>query len=186
MVTTFEECNTCEVLDHNSTIETLKKEIEVLGAEKTRLTVEVGDLSTAHAEAQNLWKEADSLQKQVEAAKSAEALAVDHTSKANETASNLHKEIDAEKTSSLALQQQVGLLIERLEATKVLGLSAAKMYVDALGQFGGSTSNLPEEPTTFSLLSWLKAHVEKLPAFVGGAVDFGAFSRGTNYAKMLA
>jgi hypothetical protein len=45
---------------------------------------------------------------------------------------------------------------------------------------------MPEEPTTFSLLSWLKTHVEKLPAFVGGAADFGALAGTTNYAKMLA
>jgi hypothetical protein len=60
------------------------------------------------------------------------------------------------------------------------------MFVAALGQFGGSTSDMPEEPITFNLLSWLKAHVKKLPAFVGGAADFGALAGGTNYVKMLA
>jgi hypothetical protein len=60
------------------------------------------------------------------------------------------------------------------------------MYVAALGQFGGSTSDMLEEPTAFSLLSWLKAHVEKLPTFVEGAANFGALTGATNYAKMLA
>jgi hypothetical protein len=60
------------------------------------------------------------------------------------------------------------------------------MYVAALGQFGGSTFDKLEEPTAFNLLSWLKAHVEKLPAFVGGLVNFGALAGATNYAKMLA
>jgi hypothetical protein len=32
----------------------------------------------------------------------------------------------------------------------------------------------------------LKAHVEKLPSFVGGTVDFGALAEATNFAKMLA
>jgi hypothetical protein len=60
------------------------------------------------------------------------------------------------------------------------------MYVAALGQFGGSTFDILEEPTVFNLISWLKAHVEKLLAFVGGAADFGALAGATNYAKMLA
>jgi hypothetical protein len=126
------------------------------------------------------------LQKQVEAAKTAEALAVERASKANETVNNLHKEIDAKKKMSLALQQQVELLTWRLEAAKGLGSATTKMYVAVLGQFGGSTSNMPEEPTAFNLLSWLKAHVEKLPALIGGAADFGALASATNYAKMLA
>jgi hypothetical protein len=46
--------------------------------------------------------------------------------------------------------------------------------------------DMPEEPTAFSLLFWLKTHVEKLPTFVGGAADFGALADATNYAKMLA
>jgi hypothetical protein len=45
---------------------------------------------------------------------------------------------------------------------------------------------MPKEPTSFTLLSWLKAHVEKLPDFVGGAVDFGALASAINFAKMLA
>jgi hypothetical protein len=32
----------------------------------------------------------------------------------------------------------------------------------------------------------LKAHVEKLSTFVGGAIDFGALAGATNFAKMLA
>jgi hypothetical protein len=59
-------------------------------------------------------------------------------------------------------------------------------YSAVLGEFGDSTSALSEEPSAFNLLSWLKAHVEKLPSFVGGAVDFGALARATNFAKMLA
>jgi hypothetical protein len=60
------------------------------------------------------------------------------------------------------------------------------MYIAALWQFGGSTSDLLEEPSAFSLFAWLKAHLEKLPAFVRGAVDFGALVGATNFAKMLA
>jgi hypothetical protein len=165
------------VLDRNEAIETLKTEVEVLGAEKTRLMTEVVGLSTARAE---------SLRKQVEAAKTAEALAVERTSKDNETADNLRKEIDAKKKSSLALQQQVELLTGCLEAVKGLALATVKMYVAVLWQFGGSTSDMPKEPISFSLLSWMKAHLEKFPTFVGGVVDFGALAGATNYAEMLA
>jgi hypothetical protein len=88
-------------------------------------------------------------------------LAVERLSKANETANNLCKETDAEKKSSLALQRQVELLTGRLVATKGLALATVKMYMAMLGQFSGSTSGMPEEPTAFNLLSWLKTHVEK-------------------------
>jgi hypothetical protein len=62
-------------------------------------------LSTARTEAENIYKEVESLWKQVEVAKTMEALPVERASKANETTDNLRKETDAEKKSSLALQQ---------------------------------------------------------------------------------
>jgi type II secretory pathway component PulC len=54
MAVALEERSTHEVLDRNEAIETLKTEVEVLVVEKTRLMAEVGGLSTAHAEAENL------------------------------------------------------------------------------------------------------------------------------------
>jgi hypothetical protein len=78
------------------------------------------------------------------------------------------------------------MLSARLKATEELALATAQAYLAVLWEFGGSTSALPEEPSAFNLLSWLKAHVEKLSSFVGGAVDFGALARATNFAKMLA
>jgi hypothetical protein len=60
------------------------------------------------------------------------------------------------------------------------------MYIAALWQFGGSTFDLPEETSAFGLFAWLKVHLEKLPSFVGGTVDFGALAGATNFAKMLA
>lgn len=59
------------------------------------------------------------------------------------------------------------------------------MYKEALVQFGGLTSNLPEGGLAFDQLSWLKAHVQKLPSFVGWAIDYDALAGATNYAKML-
>jgi hypothetical protein len=38
----------------------------------------------------------------------------------------------------------------------------------------------------FNIFSWMKDHFEKLPAFVGGAIDFGALAYAMNFAKMLA
>jgi hypothetical protein len=185
MVVALEERNTRVVLDWNGAIKALKREIEVLEAKKTRLMAEVGGLSTACVKTEDLRKEADLLKKRVEDAKGAEALAIERALKANETTDNLRKELDAKQESNLALQQQVALLMERLEATKGQGLATAKMYVAALGQFGGSMSDMPKELTAFNLLSWLKAHVEKLPAFIRGTTDFGALASATNYAKML-
>jgi hypothetical protein len=76
--------------------------------------------------------------------------------------------------------------MRRVHEAKAVGLAAAKLYVDALEQFGGSTSSLPEELSAFNIFSSLKAHFEKLPSFVEGAVDFGALASATNFAKMLA
>jgi hypothetical protein len=66
------------------------------------------------------------------------------------------------------------LLTKRLEAAKELGQTMVDLYVAALWQFSGSTSDLPEEPSALSIFAWLKVHLEKLLAFVGGAVDFRA------------
>jgi hypothetical protein len=163
----------------------LKKEIEVLEAKKSRLLVEVGGLSATRANAKNLRKEVESLRKEVEDARGVKAVSAERASKAARTAESLRKAIDAEKELGLMLQQQVGLLTRCLEATKELGLTMVKMYVDTLGQFGSSTFDLPEEPTAFSLFTWRKAHLEKLPTFIGGAADFGALAGTTNFAKMV-
>jgi cell division protein FtsB len=48
MATALEE-RSHEVLDRNEAIEALKKEVEVLVAQKTHLTAEVGGLSSACA-----------------------------------------------------------------------------------------------------------------------------------------
>jgi FtsZ-binding cell division protein ZapB len=75
MAAALEERNTREVLDRNEDIKALKMEVEVLVAEKTRLTAEVGGLSSARAEVENLRKETNLLKKQVEDAKGAKAIA---------------------------------------------------------------------------------------------------------------
>jgi chromosome segregation ATPase len=105
MAAALEERSTRVLLDRNDTIEALKKEIEVLEAEKTRLSVEVGGLRTARADADDLCSQVETLTKQLEDAKAAEVLAIEHAQRANETADNLHKEVDAEKKSGAALQQ---------------------------------------------------------------------------------
>jgi hypothetical protein len=84
------------------------------------------------------------------------------------------------------LKTQVVLLSKHLEDAKDVGLAAAKLYAGTLEQFGGSTSSLPSKPSAFNIFSWMKANFEKLLAFVGGAVDFGALAFATNFAKMLA
>lgn len=78
------------------------------------------------------------------------------------------------------------MLTKCLEDAKAVGLAAAELYIGALGQFGGTTSSLPPDPSAFSILSWMRANFAKLPDFVGGVVDFGALCAATNFVKMLA
>jgi metal-sulfur cluster biosynthetic enzyme len=105
MAVALEECSTRELLDCNDAIEVLKKEIEVLEAEKTHLSVEVDGCRTACANADNIRAQVETLTKQLEGAKAGEVLVVERAQKANETADNLHKEVDAENESGAMLQQ---------------------------------------------------------------------------------
>jgi hypothetical protein len=66
-----------------------------------------------------------------------------------------------------------------------LTLLTAESYKAGVEKFGGSTSDLPKERSAFKLLSWLKAHLEKIPSFVRGAIDFAALASATNFAKIL-
>jgi hypothetical protein len=174
-----------EVVDYNLAIEALKKEVETLEAEKTRLAGEVGGLCITHAKLEELQKKVDLLNKEVEGMKVAEELAMEHALKVIEMADNLRKEVDAERESSAALKAQVDMLTKRLEDAKAIGLAVAELYVGALEHFGGSTSSLPSEPSAFNIFSWMKANFVKLPDFVGGTVDFGALASATNLSKML-
>ena len=122
----------------------------------------------------------------MEGANAAEVLAGECALRAIETAKNLRKEVNAKRESSAALKAQVGLLSKCLEDAKEVGLTTTKLYASTLEQFGGSTSLLPSEPSAFGIFSWMKANFEKLPAFVGGAIDFGALASAMNFAKMLA
>ena len=170
-----------EVVDHNLSIEALKKEVDTLQAEKTRLVGEVGGLRTVCAELEEFQKKVDLLNKEVDGTK-----AVERTLKAIELADSLRKEVDVERESGATLKVQVDMLSKRLEDAKSIGLVAAELYVGALEQFGGSTPSLPSEPLAFNIFSWLKANFMKLPDFVGDAMDFGALAFATNLSKMLA
>jgi hypothetical protein len=72
-----------------------------------------------------------------------------------------------------------------MDALEGLALITTKTYKAAVEKFGGQTSALPEEASAFNLLTWLKYHVEKVPSYVGGAVDFAALASATNFGKML-
>ena len=101
-------------------------------AEKDRLVGEVGGLSAARIDLENLQKKVESLNKEVEGAKAVEALADECALRAIETAENLRKEVNAERESSAALKEQVGLLSKRLEDAKEVGLTTAKLYAGTL------------------------------------------------------
>jgi hypothetical protein len=72
-----------------------------------------------------------------------------------------------------------------MKAQEGLALITAETYKVALEKFGGQTSTLPEEASAFNLLTRLKSHMEKVPSFVGGVVDFAALASTTNFGKML-
>ena len=98
---------------------------------------------------------------------------------------SLNKEVDAEREFGVAMKAQVDMPTRHLEDAKTVGLVVVELYVGALEQFGGSTSSLPSNPSTFSIFSWMKANFLKLPDFVGGAIDFGELASATNLSKML-
>lgn len=65
------------------------------------------------------------------------------------------------------------------------GAEAARLYREALEGFGGTTSELLEDKSAPALMECLRSHIQKLPNFMGGAIDFGALAGATNFAKML-
>jgi predicted nuclease with TOPRIM domain len=110
MAVAVEERMTMNMLGRNNAIETLKREVEVLGDENTKLSAEVTRLSAEASEVADLHLKVASfhegkkraegevarLKMHVEEAQTSEVLAVEHASKANETCDNLwsalHKE----------------------------------------------------------------------------------------------
>ena len=98
-------------------------------------------------------KKVDLLNKEANGAKAAEQLAAERTLKAIEAANSLLKEVDAERESGAPLKAQVDMLSKRLEDVKSIGQAAAKLYVGALEQFGGSTPPLPSKPSAFNIFS---------------------------------
>jgi hypothetical protein len=199
MALAMEEHTTTEMLGQNNAIKMLKREVEVLGDENTKLSAEVSRLSGEASEVADLRLKLASfrdnkeraegevarLKRQVEEAQMSELLAVERASKANETCDNLRNVLDKEKQSSAALQEQVSLLRKQMEELEGLALINAETYKAAVEKFGGQTSALLEEASAFNFLTWLKSHVEKVPSFVGGAVDFAALASAMNFGKML-
>ena len=141
------------MVDHNLAIEALKKEVEILETEKTRLVGEVGGLRTAQAELEELQKKVDLLNKEADGAKATEQLVAERSLKATETTNSLHKEVDAERESGAPLKAQVDMLSKRLEDAKSIGLATAEVYVGALEQFRGSTPPLPSKTLSFNIFS---------------------------------
>jgi hypothetical protein len=72
-------------------------------------------------------------------------------SKAAEELALERAEIEAEMQSSASLESQVTLLSKQLEDAGALGLSTAELYASMVGQFGGITPTLPEEPLAYNL-----------------------------------
>ena len=153
MAEVLEEHSTQEVVDRNLAIEALKKEMDILEVEKTRLAGEVGGLRTAQAELGELQKKVDLLNKEVDSTKVTEHLAAECALKATEMTDNVLMQVDAERESSAALKAQVELLTKRLEDTNAARVATAELYVGVLEQFRGSTSSLSSEPSALNIFS---------------------------------
>ena len=100
----IEARGTQEVVNRNLAIEALKKELDIVEAKKTQFVGEVGGLSAARTDLENLRKEVEYQNQGVEGEKVVEQLAAKCALKAIETVDNLHKEVDAERESSTALK----------------------------------------------------------------------------------
>jgi hypothetical protein len=131
----LKERSMTELLGQNNAIKALKKENELLETEKAKLSEEVAEPVSLRLEEGGLQTEKEKvalevaeLKKQADSSKGVEALTVERALKVNETSKNLYRELDAEKQSSLALQQQVNMLSARLKATEELALATAHAY----------------------------------------------------------
>jgi hypothetical protein len=91
------------------------------------MSSEVAGLNVVRLDTENLHGKVETLNKELEGAKAAEALAIERVLKTIDIADNLRKEIDSERESSTALKAQVHPLNKHLEATKEAGLSVMKM-----------------------------------------------------------
>lgn len=114
------------------------------------------------------------LEKEITSYKAAKELLVSRMEKLSTDNEGLRRDLETERSSSQALTTQNILLTKWLEDARVAGVSAAKAYQTALAGFGGVTSALPFDASTYGLFAWFKDNFLKLPEFVGGAVDFGA------------
>ncbi|CAD6261054.1 unnamed protein product [Miscanthus lutarioriparius] len=131
---------TQEVVNSNVALEALQAKSEKVEAEKKQLAEEVVGLRSGQKDLDELKGKIESLSKALDGSKAAEQLALDCGQKANDAAASLRKEVDAERESSHALGAQVELLTKRLEEAIVIGLSAAELYVNALGEFATNLS----------------------------------------------
>jgi len=132
-VEALEERGTQAVVARDLAIEALKKELEMVEAEKAQLAGEIAGLSVARGDFENLQGKVESLGKDLEGAKVVEQLTVECALKALETADNLRKEADAKRESGASLKAQVDILTKRLEDAKAVGLAAAELYVGSFG-----------------------------------------------------
>jgi tRNA pseudouridine-54 N-methylase len=72
LVEALEECGTREVVDHDSAIKALKKELKIVEAEKKWLTEEVAGLRVSRINFEDLKEKVESLSKALEVTKVAE------------------------------------------------------------------------------------------------------------------
>ena len=118
-------------------------------------------------------------------ARDAEALSAEQARRANELVEGLRRELASEKESAAAVGEQLSLMTRHLDSVKGVLASTVGHYRAIVTEFGGKTSTPPEEDSVYTLASWLKRHLAKLPDLINGCTDYGALAGVSNYAKLL-
>lgn len=183
MAAALEERCSREVLDCNDAIEALKVENERLEGDKDKVADALATLRLVIAKRD---KEMAVVNNDLEKVRDSEAVAAEWARKAVEVSDGLRRELTAEKESAAALEQQLTVTTRLLDSVKDVLVATVERYQAVVAEFGGETSALPEEDSAFALASWLKRHLAKLPALIGGCTDCGALAGVSNYAKILA
>lgn len=167
------------VSDHDTTIEVLKMENEHLEGEKGGLANSLAALWLVLVERE---KEVEVLKDDLTKARDVEALSTEQARKANELSEGLHRELTAEKESMTMLGQQLSMTTKCLDLVKGVLATIVGQYRVTIAKFEDETSALLEEDSAFTMVTWLKRHLAKLPRLINGCTNFGALARVSNFA----
>jgi len=185
MAEALEEKATIELIKRDEAIEALQSELEKIEAEKEQLAGDAAEATELRKAVEGYMAEAKLLKDKLQASVSAHEATKKDVEAAESRAKDLGEKLESEENNNRTLSAEVKALHGKLDGAASLGLSSAEAYKSALAEFGGVTTALPEDLSASALFGWFKENIAKLPAFVGGAVDYGAMSCGNNLYRLL-